>query len=371
MSSSESSLSSAGINAAVVLDSLPEAVIFLDSRKRIRQANSTCRAFFPGAQNFLGRVLISVVMDHRIDRLVTLAAESKETQRELIEGPTSQLEQQLWWELDAAPMQVEKETWIRLIIRDETERHQLEQIRRDFVANASHELRTPLTILRGNLENLLDGGLEQPQLAKRFVSTALKHTERLGRLVEDMLALSRIEYQGDVPANRENFSLCKITEEVFERLESVRLEQQASLELRIPEDFGTCLGDAFYWEQILYNLVENSLKNNREQTDLCVQVNAGREQDIWWLEVTDNGVGIPRADLPYIFKRFYRVQKDHGPALRGTGLGLSIVRRAVKAHRGEIFVTSSPGIKTCFRVEIPFDLNTSVSAKVLDLSEQD
>jgi len=229
------------------------------------------------------------------------------------------------------------------------------QVHKDeFVAAVGHELRTPMAIINGYLENLLDDGMiEDTEMAKRFLTVMKKHTERISRIVEDMLVISRLE-SGEASAIKiEPFKLRLCVKDVLERLESVVRSQQADVSMRLHDDEVTLEGDRFYWTQVLFNLVENALKQNPYK-DLKVEVGSSESGDHVLIWVKDNGIGIPSADLPHIFRRFYRVEKHHSQLeVKGTGLGLSIVKRAVEAHHGTISVTSVPGVETKFLMTIP------------------
>ncbi len=235
-----------------------------------------------------------------------------------------------------------------------TAEYQTEQIRKDFVANASHELRTPLVIIAGYLENLLDDNvLDQPVLARRFLTIMRKHADRLSRLVDDMLLISRLESGEASKLKIEPFPLRACIDDILERLESVIRTQNATVELDMPDESVIFHGDHFYWTQILFNLVENALKQN-PRAHLRITIGCQQSIDSIQIWIADNGIGIPTADLPNIFHRFYRVEKHHSQTdIKGTGLGLSIVKRAVEAHGGTIAVTSTPGRETKFLINLP------------------
>ena len=153
--------------------------------------------------------------------------------------------------------------------------------------------------------------------------------------------------------NNEVFEFKGCVQDVIDRLEPMITKQEATLSIQLePRDLELS-GDRFYWIQIMFNLVENALKQNPDP-GVNIVISGARIDSGVALSVCDNGVGIPSADLPYIFKRFYRVQKHHSQSeIKGTGLGLSIVVRAVEAHGGAISVKSSPGQETCFTVILP------------------
>ena len=260
------------------------------------------------------------------------------------------------WLVDAAPIaQAEGAPRIRLLLRDLSAEHQLEQIRKDFVANASHELRTPITLVDGYLETFLEAPelLDDRPTTLRFLGIMRKHTGRITRIIEDMLLISRIE-SGDASALRlEDFDLAECARDIIDRLESLIRAQHATVSIQLHAPAVTLHGDRFYWTQILFNLIENALKQN-PQPGLQVTLRSEASDNVLRLEIIDNGIGIPAADLPYIFKRFYRVEKHHSQAqIKGTGLGLSIVKRAIEAHGGSITCQSAPGLRTCFQITLP------------------
>lgn len=333
-----------------VLDALDEAVLVVNPDKSIILANEACRKFFPAAPDLVGRRLPGIAIDSRLDDLVSQClAGGTPAAAEIPGGPTGDS----IWRVEVARLLGNGGGMVRLLLHDETERVRTEQIRREFVANASHELRTPLAIVHGYIESLLDGAMDDPELTRRFLKTSRRHTERMGRLIEDMLAISKLESGDSALLRIKPFSLKKCLLRVTQHLASLIEQRQATIETDIDPAVARWSGDRFYWEQVLFNLVENALKNNPEP-GLKVRIIGRPEPDGGaTLMVEDNGIGIPKAALPFIFKRFYRVQKDHSSEVPGTGLGLSIVKRAVEAHGATIRVESQPGQRTCFTIRIP------------------
>lgn len=242
---------------------------------------------------------------------------------------------------------------IQLLMRDITVSSAADQVRQDFVANASHELRTPLSIISGYLENLTDeGGLDHKPMAEKMLATMSRHVGRINRLVEDMLVISKLESDDSVPLKIEGFSLADCVADIVERLDLAIKKQKATVETDVAGI--TLHGDVFYWAQLLFNLVDNALKQNATSPlQIKIMARQNREGGTT-ITVSDNGIGIPRDDLPFIFKRFYRVEKHHSQnQVKGTGLGLSIVKRAVEAHGGTITATSTPGVETAFIITLP------------------
>ena len=345
-----------------LLDALGDAFLIVDSTENITFANSAAQELFRG-RVLTGRPVREAFLDPRLAEALLRCLETGDPVQSRIvlpqqTSPLGDLETRgnNAWVIDAAQLSdtPDGNPSTRVVIRDVTSEHHLEQIRKDFVANASHELRTPLAIINGYLENLLDDEmLAEPEMARRFLTVMRKHTERISRIVEDMLVISRLE-SGEASAIKvEPFLLKSCINDVLERLESVVRGQRAVVVLGLHDDSVTLEGDRFYWTQVLFNLVENALKQNPHR-DLRVEIGAAEEEGNLLVWVADNGVGIPSADLPHIFRRFYRVEKHHSQhEIKGTGLGLSIVKRAIEAHNGTIAVTSVPGRETKFRMTIP------------------
>ncbi len=345
-----------------LLDALGDAFLIVDSRANILFANSAAQELFRG-RALTGRPVREAFLDPRLAEALLRCLETGEPVRSRVvlpqqTSPLGDLETRgnNAWIIDAAQLSdtPDGNPNTRVVIRDVTSEYQLDQIRKDFVANASHELRTPLAIINGYLENLLDDGMiEDTEMAKRFLTVMKKHTERISRIVEDMLVISRLE-SGEASAIKiEPFKLRLCVKDVLERLESVVRSQQADVSMHLHDDEITLEGDRFYWTQVLFNLVENALKQNPYK-DLKIEVGSSESGDHVLIWVKDSGIGIPSADLPHIFRRFYRVEKHHSQLeVKGTGLGLSIVKRAVEAHHGTISVTSVPGVETKFLMTIP------------------
>ena len=345
-----------------MLDALTDSFLLIDGDGRIAFANEAARKLFQGRE-FRNRPIAEVLLDDRLTSPIREALEGTRQVTRLVSlpqaasplGPRDRRGENAWL-IDAAPVGHGAEASLsRVIIRDMTAEHQADQVRKDFVANASHELRTPLAIINGYIENLLEDSLvDDPETARRFLGVMQKHGDRIARIVEDMLVISRLESGEDAGLKIEPFRFDACVHDVFDRLESMITAQQARVRLKIPEPGIMVVGDRFYWTQILFNLIENALKEN-PQSPIKVTVGCQRtDEGSLEIYVADSGVGIPSSDLPFIFKRFYRVEKHHSQqTVKGTGLGLSIVKRAVEAHEGDISVASTPGKETRFTMTLP------------------
>jgi two-component system phosphate regulon sensor histidine kinase PhoR len=347
-----------------LLDALGDAVFLIDSTMAIRFANKAASDLF-GGRKLLGRSVNEAFLDPRLtEALLRCVATGEPVQSRVVlsqqTSPRGDLENRgvNAWIIDAAPFPVSpgEANVTRVVIRDVTSEHQLEQVRKDFVANASHELRTPLAIINGYLENLLeDDMIIDPAMSRRFLQIMRKHTDRISRIVEDMLVISRLESGEANALNIEPFKFRACISDILERLESLIHQHDTKVDVDLPDTEIVLQADRFYLTQVLFNLVENALKQNpRPGLHIhvgCKAINGHIE--IW---IADNGVGIPSADLPHIFRRFYRVEKHHSQQeIKGTGLGLSIVKRAIEAHHGTVSVTSVPGRETKFLITLPVE----------------
>ena len=237
---------------------------------------------------------------------------------------------------------------VLLVLHDLTEVERLDRVRQDFVANVSHELKTPLTSVRGYAETLLEGGLEDVGHREEFVRIIRDQATRLQDLVEDLLALAELE-RPDVRLKLEVVDLREIARRQVAHFE--RRAAVAGLGLAVEEGAPVPVrADRERMVQVFANLLDNALKyTERGRIDVAF----GREADLAWCEVRDSGPGIPEADLPRIFERFYRVDKARSREKGGTGLGLSIVKHILALHGGTIVVRSVVGRGSIFRLELP------------------
>ena len=341
-----------------MLDQIEDALFILDDNLEIRFSNQAARQLFPTKQAHEGRQLIEVCLDHRISDAATLAVETQQKTREELRrqipgAEGSGIEHNYLVEAQAL---VQKDGFGRgawMLVRDTTRQTETEQIRRDFLANASHELRTPLSIINGYLEMLDDddGTSLDGDSARRSIQTMRKHSDRISRIIEDMLTISKLESSADL-LKIEPFDIGDCIRNSVEQLQTIRESRKASIKVKIPEGQHIINGDPLYWDQIFFNLIENSLKQNLEP-GLKITIQLSTTEGQLKIEISDNGIGIPSEDLPNIFQRFYRVEKHHAQTIKGTGLGLSIVKRAVEAHHGKISATSQPCVKTVFTILVP------------------
>jgi signal transduction histidine kinase len=223
----------------------------------------------------------------------------------------------------------------------------LERTRRDLVANVSHELKTPITAIRAHLENLLDG-VEKPD--PKTIQIMLTQSERLGRLVEQLLDLSRLD-SGEVPLHREQVPVGRLVSRVVSEISVARQTADVAIERSIPEDIPALDADEERLHQVLFNLVDNAVRFTPPGGEVTIA--AGRRNGSVEISVADTGVGIPPEHLPRLFERFYRVDQARSREDGGTGIGLAIARSVVEAHGGHIRAESIPGKGSVFAFDLP------------------
>ncbi len=245
-----------------------------------------------------------------------------------------------------------------VVLQDVTNEQKLEQLRKDFVANVSHELRTPLTSIKSYLEALEDGAIEDRQLAERFLKVISHETNRMIRLVTDLLQLSRLD-ENQISLNRKMANIIEMIEEVTDRFSFQAMQRSIQLKTDIPDYLPTIFIDRDQIDQVLDNLISNAIKYTGENGSITVTVRL--KQDYLFVEVKDTGIGIPKKHLGRLFERFYRVDKGRSRELGGTGLGLAIAREIIRAHQGEIVIESEVGVGTRVNFYIPASFEQEVS----------
>ena len=234
------------------------------------------------------------------------------------------------------------------VIGDITKLRELESMRKEFVANVSHELRTPLTSIKGFIETLLDGALEEKETAHKFLSIINQETERLNNLIADTLEISKLE-SGQTELRKGEVYLDKLVDDISMVVANRLCDKQLAFERNLQVTTG--LGDEDLLREVILNLLDNAIKYTPAGGGIVVgsrAKNGGVE-----FYVRDTGIGIPAESLPRLFERFYRVDKGRSREMGGTGLGLSIVKHIVERHGGKVFVTSEPGKGSEFAFFLP------------------
>ena len=243
------------------------------------------------------------------------------------------------------------------LIEDITRVRDLEQQRTDFAAAVSHELKTPLTSISGFLETLLDGAVDDPNTARRFLTIIKAQSDRLQRLINDILTVSKLE-SGTEERPKTLLNFDSLVRFQVDTLQVQAKAKNLKLSYNPPEEHVQIFENRDYIEQIVINLVENAVKYNDKADDAWVVVQVMHDEDNAYFSVSDNGLGIPPEHLPRIFEKFYRVDKGRSREMGGTGLGLAITKEIIDSIGGSIEVTSKPGEGTEFMVTLPLAKET-------------
>lgn len=331
---------------STILDLLDEGILWVDEAGHVVLSNGTAKHFL-GLQD--GRDLTQSLWE--ITRQPVLKDMVRRAFRESVARlfelsvftPDERVLQGRVFRHQAEPRCV-------LILRDVTALRHLERVRQDFVANVSHELRTPLTSIKGFIETLLDGAIDDPQHNRSFLRVVERDVDRLTRLTDDLLELSRAESLGK-PKSFQAVDVGRLIHEILATLTPQVKAKHLGMTVDQLTPVPAAKGDPDQLRQVFWNLLENAVKYNIEHGTIAVRLRYHKA--FLYVEVTDSGIGIPTEELPRIFERFYRVDKARSRALGGTGLGLSIVKHIVEAHEGEVGITSEPGRGSTFRVTLP------------------
>ena len=361
------------VNLRTVLGSLTEGVLIIDVEERVRLANAGLQAMLGLAAPPLGRTPLEVIRHHDAREAIRRTLGTGEPCSLAVSLTVRQPDGQYGprhLQLTTAPIVpggAPGPVGAIVVLHDITQLKNLENVRRDFVANVSHELRTPLSIINGYLETMLEPDADaDPATTHRFHETMWKHGQRLRLILDDLMTLARLESPDGAGLMKfAPVSLRACVEGVTDRLAPVAAGQGAAMRLEIPDDLPLVQADADRLDQVFFNLVDNALRHSRPPArngngappGLNVVVRAALDptegKGVVRLTVADDGQGIPLADQPHVFERFYRVHKDRQRQAGGTGLGLSIVKHIVRAHGGEVSVDSAPGSGAAFHVRLP------------------
>lgn len=236
------------------------------------------------------------------------------------------------------------------LVEDITQMRKLEQVRNEFAANVSHEMKTPLTSIKGFVETLQEGAVDDPEMARKFLRIIMLEADRLTRLINDILTVSKLE-SGKNDAPNERIRLDELIQDVTDMLIILASEKKVEIRYKRPAEPVVIMGNLDRVEQMLINLIENAIKYNRQGGKVTVSIFTGA--DTVALSISDTGVGIPEEHIPRLFERFYRADKGRSRSMGGTGLGLSIVKHIVKSLNGTIEVHSKLGEGTEFLVTVP------------------
>lgn len=331
-----------------ILRGLSGGVLITDTHGTILLANRAFKKLFSAHENIEGRQIMEVLRNTQLIDLFRKTMDSWDIFSEEIS--ISKDYRDMHFIATAVPIYTgDSISGTVLTLYDITRLKQLEEMRKDFVANVSHEIKTPITAIKGFTETLLDGAIHERDNALRFLGMIKNHSERLNNLVDDLLTLSRIEL-GHIEINKTEVDLGEVIDAVFMILKDKAGRKGIYLKKTVPEGLHTAAADKDRLIQIVLNLIDNGIKF----TDMG-GVTAGVDETGGKLAlfVQDTGMGIPQSHMHRLGERFYRVDRARSRELGGTGLGLAIVKHLVHAHNWNMRIESEPGKGT--RVNIIID----------------
>ena len=339
-----------------ILKGMVEGVLVVDERGRILMVNDALRKILSLSSEVVDKAPLEAIRNAELEEAIREAIqEGKSTAFELtfpLSGGKT-LEVNVVG-ISPSPEEMgqegEKRKGAIAVFHDISRLKELEKIRQDFVANVSHELRTPLTTIKGYTETLLEGAMKE-EVAPQFLQVIQKHADRLTKIVEDLLTLSKIESK-EFYLKWERLPLSELIYDVLDFVKEAAEKKKISISRSIILSSLEVIGDRIYLEQVFINLLDNAIKYTHETGEISISA-LEKEQGEIQVMIKDNGIGIPKEDLSRIFERFYRVDKGRSQELGGTGLGLSIVKHIIQAHGGRVWADSKLGEGSTFYIALP------------------
>jgi two-component system phosphate regulon sensor histidine kinase PhoR len=334
--------------SSAILGSMVEGVAVVNGSERLVFAN-------PGFAEILGldvpptsgSALVEVVRQTELLEAVrqVLRGEPR-VQSEIVTGTL----RQHYFAITVAAVRAGDTTGAVVVLHDITELRKLERVRRDFVANVSHEFRTPLTAIQGFAETLLAGAIDDSQNRTRFLEIILEHSRRLARLTEDLLVLSKMDAER-LELEIRRLSVSQLIESCLETAQRRAAEKDLRISVNAPQRLPDIAGDRRRLAEVLQNLLDNAIQYTLPGGQIVLSAEEGDAEVV--VTVSDTGIGIPRADQPRIFERFYRVDVARSREAGGTGLGLAIAKHLVEVHGGRLWVDSEVGQGSQFHFSVP------------------
>ena len=344
-------------NMEAILSSVVNGIIAVDSNENILFINPIAQRMLNITEvDIAGKHLLKVIRNNKIDNMIKGILENKSFEKNksfeeneiTVNYPTEKIFK-LYSNAIKYP-ESDRIIGIIIIIQDITEIKKLEKIRSEFVANVSHELKTPLTSIKGFVETLKAGAIEDNDAAMRFLNIIEDEADRLNRLITDILSLSELENK-KIKTRYEIINTVDKIMEIVSLLQTQALNKNISLNAKVEADISKLIVDPDQFKQMLINLVDNAVKYTPEGGAVeVIAYNSGNDVII---KIKDNGIGISKEHIPRLFERFYRVDKARSRNVGGTGLGLAIVKHIVMQFEGKIEVFSEVGKGTEFILSIP------------------
>ena len=336
---------------SVVMNQMQNGIIAVDGNLKVMLVTPVAKKLLGIIGNTEGRFVSEASKDVRLDDVFNEAMRQGGVYTNEVAARTAMGRGHRPLRLYVSPMRNDGQVVGALaMVEDITEIRRLEQVRTDFAANVSHELKTPLTSIRGFVETLENGAIDNPEMAHKFLRIIMLETERLTRLINDILSISKLE-SGNDEVSIERLRLDKMAYDVADMLSIHAGEKEVTINCHLNREPVNIMGNSDRVEQMLINLIENAIKYNKPGGSVTVQVfSNGVEANV---SISDTGIGIAEENLPRLFERFYRVDKGRSRQMGGTGLGLAIVKHIVRSMNGEIEVHSKLGEGTEFLITLP------------------
>ncbi|MGR6835640.1 two-component system histidine kinase PnpS [Syntrophomonas erecta] len=329
-----------------ILTSMVDAVVVLDLNGSIILANKAAERLFMAREG----QLIGKQMDEisHVQEIIQMISQVLQTGYEVFTETHMRPATQIF-RVHVVPVKDQEEQieGVVAIFHDVTDARNFDQMRSEFVGNVSHELRTPLTSIKGFVETLLDGAAENSTTCRRFLSIIEAETDRLTRMIDDLLSLSSIESKERF-INPKPVCIVRSMRNIMNILGPQISEKHLHVEFIYPFTLPRIVADEDLLGQVLINLLDNAIKYTPRNGKIIIRCQRKESRII--TTISDTGMGIPRESLPRVFERFYRVDKARSRNQGGTGLGLSIVKHIVESHGGEVFVDSEVGRGSTFGI---------------------
>jgi two-component system phosphate regulon sensor histidine kinase PhoR len=328
---------------ATILSNIDDAIFMVNGNGKITAMNRAAESIFQISEGkALGHTFIEIVRDHELNRLLQRCLSTRRQQTGAVEiKPKKQF-------LGVVATPLSGDGGCLAHIQDLTELRRLEMIRQDFISNISHELRTPIASVKALAETLNEGAVEDPSVAKDFLSRINAEADKLAQMVQELGELSRIE-SGEAPLQIRSINIAEAIGHAVDRLRAQADRAELKLDIDSTPTLPEVLADEARVEQVLVNLIHNAIKFTPSGGRISISAKA-KDNDIM-VSVADTGIGIPPDDLPRIFERFYKADKSRTGG--GTGLGLAIAKHIVEAHDGRIWAESVEGKGSNFNFTLP------------------
>lgn len=326
-----------------IISSISEGIIAFDLELHPLSYNNALSNIFNHSMPIQNELLKKYFIDLEIDASLKLAIEEKKALQVIKDW----MHKKLKFTLSPIINNQGNVTGSVAMVQDISESERLEQLRKDFVANVSHEFRTPLTVIKGSLEALVDGTIDQKVDIERYHQRMLSETRSLERLVGDLLELSRLQ-SGKISINKEKVHIPSLLSDIIKSMQTIADRKEIEIAYSVTNDTPPVMGDYDRLRQLFVIIIDNAIKYSPDKTVIKVSINIGNTLEVL---IEDHGYGISEEELPYVWDRFYKADKSRKG--NGTGLGLAIAKHLVKLHSGDISLHSIVGKGTTAIINLP------------------